>query len=145
MIRPSIYTVGEPIPTPTFDPERPDSGYAPVTLRDIFGSIGEPDTYSARILPGRHGDPGLALHLFYNEGIVVQGIYPLFDVPASAAYPNCKIDISLDLPSTNIYFTNLTDLQHATHGQGLLGLIKEDDEVATWSGARGVRLTVCDM
>src|SRR5512139_256008 len=139
----SVPTMILPIPTATFNPQRPNFDSDDISRKDIFDAVGEPDTYSARILSGLHGEALLELYLFYEEGIVVEVAYPGFSAPDSAASPSCKLNIDLDWPSDNIYFTQLTDLRQAVSGKGSPVLLKAGGEVFAWQGKDKVRLAGC--
>lgn len=129
------------LPTLTANPSH---SFEALTLQDIVEYIGEPDEYSARISSGLHGEAILSLTFFYKEGIVVNGVYPRFNAPVSAAYPNCKLDVSLELMAGNVYFTHLANLRQAGTTPSLSSLLADDDEVLVWHGAQGVRLTTCN-
>jgi hypothetical protein len=78
----------------------------PLTLEDVFGCIGAPDSYSAKVIYGRHGEIGFFLNLIYSElGLIVNSYDWEYEPDDSNFQPLCQVNVSPTLEADVIFFT----------------------------------------
>lgn len=110
-----------------------------LTLGNALESLGKPDAYTARLVPGEAYM--LDIYLFFQTGVVINVRIVPYNPPALAQPPICEVTVTEEMPVRELFLVEPGSTEALT---GILSnVMANHDNPQSWPGLGNIELTWC--